>query len=121
MLKTFCYCRSSALHERHFRSPKALGLNGKKNKKSFPKWHLAIDMEGRTTVYTSNVEWWWGLPVKEGLVGWTKLRGGRNGSEENGKEGHEEQSQEKGSCKEEGRQKEEVVVRYAFIRLEQRV
>ena len=62
--------------------------------------------------------WWCGLPVREGLVGWTKLRGGRNGSEEKGKEGQEEQSQEKGPRKEEG-QKEEVATRYVSVRLEQ--
>jgi hypothetical protein len=82
-------------------------LNGKQNRKSFPKWYLFVDNEERTTVYPSHVEWWWGLPVREGLVGWTKLRGGRNGSEEKGKE-VEEQSQEKGSCEEEDRQEEEV-------------
>jgi len=40
-----------------------------------------------------------------------------NGSEEKGKEGQEEQGQEKGSRKEKG-QEEEVALPYVFLRLE---
>jgi hypothetical protein len=56
-----------------------------------------------------------GADLRERGVGWTKLPGGKNGSEEKGKE--EEQGQEKGSCKEKGQ--EEEVADPDFLRLEQ--